>query len=133
MANAAAVIIVRNVQPLVQAVFDAAKASSVEFQPLLCVEFLRLGAGQQVDVFVLAAIGLAEQSGGLRRQGKANLFSRDRLGAGWSGSSGGSCCTPECGTEWASAAKGGKSALGAGSSFSMFWWTVGWLSLAVSR
>ena len=67
-ANAAAVVVVRNVQPLMQAIFDATEATPVEFQPLLRIEFLWLGAGQQRDVFVLAALGLAEQSGRLRRQ-----------------------------------------------------------------
>jgi len=80
-ANAAAVIVVRDVQPLVQAVFDAAKASPVEFQPLLRIEFLGFGAGQQRDLFVLAALSLAEQSGCLRRQRETNLLRGDRLGA----------------------------------------------------
>ena len=74
------VVVVRNVQPLMQAIFDAAKASPVEFQPLLRIEFLWLGAGQQRDVFVLAALSLAEQSGRLGHQRKANLLRRDRLG-----------------------------------------------------
>ena len=78
--NSAAVVIVRNVQPLVEAVFDASKASSVQREPLLRVEFFRLGAGQQADVLVLATVTLAEQSGGLCHQGKTDLFGRDRLG-----------------------------------------------------
>ena len=80
VANAAAIVVVGNVQALVQTVFDAAKTSPVQFQPLLCVEFLRLSTGQQGDVFILATVGLAQQSGGLCRQGKTNLLSRDWLG-----------------------------------------------------
>lgn len=66
-ANPAAIIVVRNVQPLMQAVFDAAKASPVEFQPLLRIEFLRFRTGQQRDVFLLATFSLAQQSGRLGR------------------------------------------------------------------
>lgn len=60
MVNAATIIIVGNVQALVQAVFDAAITRPVELQPLLGVEFLGFGAGEEADVFVLAALGLAE-------------------------------------------------------------------------
>ena len=38
----------RDVQPLMQAIFDAAKASPVEFQPLLRVEFVRLRAATRL-------------------------------------------------------------------------------------
>jgi hypothetical protein len=48
-----------------QAIFDAAKASPVEFQPLLRVELVWRCAGQQTDVFILAAFSLAQQSGRL--------------------------------------------------------------------
>lgn len=80
-ANAAAVVVVRNVQPLVQAIFDAAKARPVEFQPLLGLKFVRPGAGQQRDLFVLAAWGLAEHSGRLGHQREAPLLRGDPLGA----------------------------------------------------
>ena len=79
-ANSAAVVIVRDVQPLMQAIFDAAKASPVKFQPLLRVEFAGLGAGQQTDLFILATFIVAEQLGRLGHQRKANLLSRDWLG-----------------------------------------------------
>lgn len=79
-ANPAAVIIVRNVQPLVQAIFNAPKTSPIELQPLLGVELCWGRAGQQDNVFVPSAFGLAQQSGGLRRQRKANLLRRNRLG-----------------------------------------------------
>lgn len=65
-ANPAAVVVVGGVQALVQAVFDAAKARPVELQPLLGIEFVGLGTGQQGDVFVLATVALAQQSGCLR-------------------------------------------------------------------
>ena len=79
-ANAGAVVILRDVQPLMQAIFDAAKAGPVKLQPFLRIEFVRLGAGQQADVFVLTAFGLAQQPGCLGYQRKAQLFGRDRLG-----------------------------------------------------
>jgi hypothetical protein len=78
-ANPAAVVVMGNVQALVEAIFDAAKASPVEFQPSLCVEFAWFSAGQQGDVFILAAVSLAQQSGRLRHQRKANLLSGDGL------------------------------------------------------
>jgi len=55
VANSTAVVIVRSVQSLMQAIFDAAKTSPVECQPLLRVQFLWWRAGQQDDVFILAA------------------------------------------------------------------------------
>jgi len=60
MANAATVVIMGNVQTLVQAVFDAAKARAVELQPLLGVELMGLGAGNETNVLLLAALGLAQ-------------------------------------------------------------------------
>jgi hypothetical protein len=60
MANAATVVIMGNVQTLVQAVFDAAKARAVELQPLLGVELMGLGAGNEANVLILAALGLAQ-------------------------------------------------------------------------
>jgi hypothetical protein len=60
MANAATVVIMGNVQTLVQAVFDAAKARAVKLQPLLGVELMGLGAGNEANVFILAALGLAQ-------------------------------------------------------------------------
>ena len=60
MANAATIIVMGNIQALVQAVFDAAITGPVELQPLLGVELLGFGAGDQADVFVLATLGLAE-------------------------------------------------------------------------
>jgi hypothetical protein len=58
---------VRDVQALVQAVFDAAKSGPVELQPPLGIQFLRFSAGEQGDVLILAAVALAQQAGGLCR------------------------------------------------------------------
>lgn len=79
-ADAAAVVVVRNVQALVQTIFDAAKTAPVQLQPLLGVQLLWWGAGDERDVFIVAAFGLAQQTGGLGGEGKADLFSGDRLG-----------------------------------------------------
>ena len=81
MANPATVIVLGDVQALVQAVFDAAITRPVELQPLLGVELLRLGAGNEADVFVFAALGLAQEASRLGRQRKTNLLRRDGLGA----------------------------------------------------
>jgi hypothetical protein len=47
MAHAATVVVVRDVQALVQAVFDASKTLPVEFQLLDCIEPLGPSAGEQ--------------------------------------------------------------------------------------
>jgi hypothetical protein len=60
MANAATVIVMGDVQTLVQAVFDAAKTRPVKLQPLLGVELFGLGTGDEANVFILAALGLAQ-------------------------------------------------------------------------
>lgn len=81
MANPAPIVVMGNVQTLVQAVFDAAKTGAVQLQPLLGVEPLGWCAGDEADVFILAALGLAQQAGGLRCQRKTDLLRADRLGA----------------------------------------------------
>jgi hypothetical protein len=50
---------VRDVQTLVQAVFDATKAGPIEFQPFLGVQPVWSGAGQERDVLILSALSLA--------------------------------------------------------------------------
>ena len=60
MANPATIIVMGNVQTLVQAVLDATKPRPVKLQPLLGVELLGLGTGNEANVFILAALGLAE-------------------------------------------------------------------------
>ena len=78
--NAAPVVVLRDIQPLVQTVFDAAKARPVEFEPSSGVEFAWLSAAQQGDLFLLATLRLAQQARRLCRQRKANLLRRDGLG-----------------------------------------------------
>jgi hypothetical protein len=63
--NPAPVVVMRDVQALMQAVFDAAETGSVELQPALGVQFPRFRAAQQGDVLVLAPVALAQQAGGL--------------------------------------------------------------------
>jgi hypothetical protein len=57
MADTATVVVLRDVQPLVQAVFDAAEAGAIKPQPGGGVQFGRRGAGQQGDGLGLAAGG----------------------------------------------------------------------------
>lgn len=78
-ADAATVIVLRNIQSLVQAIFDA-PVDSIEMEPCLGVEFVGRGAGQQADFLVLAACRLAQQARGLGDQGKGRLFGRHGLG-----------------------------------------------------
>lgn len=77
-AEAAAVVIVGNVQALVQTVFNAAKTSPVQLEPSLGVKLVGSGAGEQGDFFILTTFGLAQQAGGLGGQRKANLLRGDR-------------------------------------------------------
>jgi hypothetical protein len=58
--DAAAIVVMRNVQTLVQAVFDAAKSRPIQLQPFLGVELFGWGAGNETDVFILATDGLAQ-------------------------------------------------------------------------
>ena len=64
-----------------EAVFNTAKTGPIEFQPLSGIELFGRGAGQEANVFILAALGLAQQAGRLRRQGKTHLLRAHRLGA----------------------------------------------------
>src|SRR5438552_15046386 len=81
MANPATIIVVRNVQTLMQTVFDAAETGAIKRQPLLGIEFCRVGTGNEANIFIPAALGLTEQPGCLCGQRKANLLRADRLGA----------------------------------------------------
>ena len=58
--DAATIVVMRNVQTLVQAVFDAAKSRPIQLQPLLGIELFGWGAGNQADVFILSTVGLAQ-------------------------------------------------------------------------
>src|ERR1019366_397075 len=66
--------------PLVQAVFDAAKPRPVKLQPLLGVELFGLGTGNEANVFIFAALGLAEETSRLGWPRKTNLLRADRRG-----------------------------------------------------
>src|ERR1051325_5780224 len=68
----AAVVIVRDIQPLMQATLDP-PALAVEEQPEQSLELFRRGAANQSDFFVFSALGLAQQSGGLRGKGKSDV------------------------------------------------------------
>jgi hypothetical protein len=60
VANSATVIVMGSIQPLMEAVFDATKSGPIEFQPFLGVELMGLGAGNEANVLILAALGLAQ-------------------------------------------------------------------------
>jgi len=77
ISDAATVVIVGHVEPLVQAVFYAAKAGAVEAQPGWGVQALRRGVGQQGDGLGFATGGEAADSGHLCGGREA-----DRLGGG---------------------------------------------------
>jgi hypothetical protein len=74
MANAAAIIVVRSVQTLVQAVLDAPKAQPVQFQPFPGSELLGRGAGNEAHIFLFTALDVTEQASRLRGQREANLL-----------------------------------------------------------
>jgi hypothetical protein len=78
VADAAAVVVVRNIQPLVQAVFNAPKAGAVELQPQGSIQALGRGAGQQGDRFGFAPGGLAAYPGDLRGGREADGFGGGR-------------------------------------------------------
>ena len=60
VANPATIVVMGNVQTLVQAVFDAAKARPVQLQPFLGIEPFGWSAGDEANVFILATLGLAQ-------------------------------------------------------------------------
>ncbi len=76
----AAVVVVGDIQPLMQATLDP-PTLAVEEQPWQSLELFRRGAANQSDFFVFSALGLAQQSGGLRGKGKSDVFSCDGSGA----------------------------------------------------
>ena len=78
--DAAAIIVVGNIQPLMEAAFDP-PALAIEEQPLLSLEPLARGAGDQAHFFVIATLGLTQQAGGLGREGEADVLGGDGGGA----------------------------------------------------
>lgn len=77
MAHAALVFLGRDIEALMQPVFDP-PAGAVELEPALGAEPLGGGAGEQVHGFGLACAGVALQHGGLRGGGKSGLLGGDR-------------------------------------------------------
>jgi hypothetical protein len=63
VANATAVVVVRNIQPLMQAVFNAAKTGAIKLQPSGGTQTLGRSAGQQRNGFRLATRGQAANPG----------------------------------------------------------------------
>ena len=80
MAHPAAVVVIRDIQALVEAVLDV-PGLPVEAQPVLRIQARGLGAGHERHQFVFAALGLAQEQGGLLGQGKADLLTAEGLGA----------------------------------------------------
>ncbi len=79
LADAAAVVVVRNVQALMQTAFDA-PACAVQFQPAPGIELPGCRTGDQSDFFGLTAAGLAQEPGRLAGEGEEKF-----LGAEFSG------------------------------------------------
>ena len=69
----AAIIVVRNVEPLVESAFDP-PAVAVGLEPLSGVEPFGRQARHQGDFFVFPPGGLPEQARSLPREGKADVF-----------------------------------------------------------
>jgi len=78
--DAAAIIVVGNIQPLMQAAFDS-PTLAIEGQPRLGVELFGRGAGDQGHLFVGATLGLTQQAGDLGRAGEADVLGGDGGGA----------------------------------------------------
>jgi hypothetical protein len=79
IAHPAAVVVVRDIQALVQTALDV-PCLPVQTQPMLRIQARGLGAGDQRHQFGFAALGLAQEQGGLFSQGKAGLLTADGLG-----------------------------------------------------
>ena len=79
LADAATVVVLRDVQALVQTIFDA-PVNAIKTEPCLGVEQVGWGTGQQADFLVFATGSLTEQARGLGDQGKGRLFGRHGLG-----------------------------------------------------
>jgi len=81
MADAATVVVLRHVEPLVQAVFDAAEAAAIKLQPSLGVQQLGRGAGQQGNGLGFAFSSEAANPSHLRGGRKADRLRSSRGGA----------------------------------------------------
>ena len=71
--DAATIVVVRNIQPLMKATLDA-PALAVEMQPLGSLEPLRRSTGDQGHFFIFATLGLAQQTRRLMGQRKADIL-----------------------------------------------------------
>ena len=79
MADAAAVVVVGDIQTLVEAVFDA-PGLTVEEEPACGVEAGRFQTGDEADFLRRVALEMATEAGGLGGEGKGDLFGGDRGG-----------------------------------------------------
>ena len=77
---AATVVVVGNIESLMEPALDA-PALPIELQPLLGVEPLGRRTGDQRHLFVLATLGLTQQSSGLSCEGESHVFGTDLSGA----------------------------------------------------
>ena len=76
VAQTAAVVLTRGVEPGVQTGFDP-PVVNVSLQPLFCREFRGRAAGDEADVFGLAAGAVTVQPGDLPGAGKEQFFAGD--------------------------------------------------------
>lgn len=74
VSDATTVVVLRYVEPLVQAVFDAAETAAIKPQPSLGVQFAGRGAGQQGDGLRFAVGSDPVNSGHLRGGWKADCL-----------------------------------------------------------
>lgn len=69
----AAIIVIGNVQAQVQAIFYSPTVS-VDLEPLSRIQLFRRETGDQSDLFVFAALFLAQEACPLAGEGKADIF-----------------------------------------------------------
>jgi len=81
VSDATTVVVLGHVEPLVQAVFDAAEAAAIKPQPSLGVQLLGRGAGQQGDRLGMAIGRETADPGHLCGGGKADRLRGGRGGA----------------------------------------------------
>jgi len=80
MADAAAVVVVGDIQTLVEAAFDA-PGLTVELEPACGVEACWFHTGNEADFLWRVALEMATEAGGLGGEGKGDLFGGDGGGA----------------------------------------------------
>ena len=77
--NPASVVIVGNIQPLMEPTFNP-PTLPVEREPLLCIQPLDGGAGNQGDLLGCASLGLTQESASLGGEWKTDVFGPDCSG-----------------------------------------------------